>query len=488
MEAFLRALLKLIAQTDPGFAGRHPASLPPLDEVELSSVDYVVESVPMSLRALRPVPWPDMEGYADGSAPTVPDWRRLAEQALRVNALDDAIAFADGAITAEHASGERMGQLRLVQAIAGRWLGRFADAERWAREAVELLPRDSTGWCSAIGHLALACGSMGKNDELPGLARQLLAVEAKAAPSGAHVIGLNRLIVQLVRAGNVEMAQRLALAVGALAGRQGDVDAIVQAWIDVGKAALALHAGDLTTYLEMLESALVGFADAGDPRNTCLQRSYIGYAYRELGVYDRAEGILRNALVVGEPMKLHINSTVQVNLGFTLARLGRLDEALEVETAAHALCVRLGNRRSDTFSRIYLAEIHRLRGDLANAEEEARRAVAMATTPGTRAYGLATLGHMLLARDPREALTAARDAMGTLQSLEGIEEGEPLIRLVHVLALEATGDRARAIDHAREAHQRLIERASRIVDPGLRRSFLERVPENARIRALQRSP
>jgi tetratricopeptide (TPR) repeat protein len=238
-----------------------------------------------------------------------------------------------------------------------------------------------------------------------------------------------------------------------------------------------------------VESAVLGFVEAGDPRNACLQRSNIGNAYLMLGVYDRAESILRDALVVGEPMRLHLIGTVQVNLGFTLARLGRLDEALAVASAAHALCARLGYHRSDTFARIYLAEIHRLRGDLTSAEEAARRAVAAAISPATRAYAQATLGHVLLLCDRApEALPIAREAMATLQSLEGIEEGESLILLVHVLALEANGDRAAAVDHARAAHQRLNERAQTITESSLRRSFLERVPENARIRALVRSP
>jgi hypothetical protein len=106
-----------------------------------------------------------------------------------------------------------------------------------------------------------------------------------------------------------------------------------------------------------------------------------------------------------------------------------------------------------------------------------------------RAYALATQAHAQLARArPSEALASARQAMAMLQARDGAEEGESLIRLVYVLALEATGSRALAVDHAREAQRRLKERADKIAEPNLRRSFLEKVPENARILALIRSP
>ena len=55
-------------------------------------------------------------------------------------------------ITTCHASGEVLGQMRLVQAIALRWLGHYPDAERCALEAHAALPQGSTGWYAALGH------------------------------------------------------------------------------------------------------------------------------------------------------------------------------------------------------------------------------------------------------------------------------------------------------------------------------------------------
>jgi len=74
--------------------------------------------------------------------------------------------------------------------------------------------------------------------------------------------------------------------------------------------------------------------------------------------------------------------------------------------------------------------------------------------------------------------------MSILHKLEGVEEGESLIRLVHALALEAPRDAGGAEAAITEARRRLLERADRINDARLRRNFLDHIPENARTLAM----
>ena len=93
---------------------------------------------------------------------------------------------------------------------------------------------------------------------------------------------------------------------------------------------------------------------------------------------------------------------------------------------------------------------------------------------------------MLLARGlADEALDVVRPAhVAVASGLHAI--GEAKIRLVFAKALAATGDRATAQDVIATARERLIERAARISNSDLRRSFLERVPENERTLVLAR--
>ena len=499
MQAFLRAVLEVAASVDPGFQARHARSIPKhVSEIvvgpgrgELDSDISVDEDTRPSISriypAVRPVVRPDLEWHEDLPLAPVRGLEWYAEQALSVNALEDAIALAEQAVVTVQATGDLLGRMRLVQAIAHRWLGHFAAAERSAEEALGCLPPGSAGWYTAFGHLAMAVGYLGKTDRLVELAAELAEVSPGGRAVGAHVRALCQVAVFLVRAGLIALAERLfglAQQMTAIVpyGEQG-----VRAWVDLATAEFALHAGDPTTFLRLVESAVEGFAEAGDARNASLQRANMGNAYMQLGAFSRAERVLRQAITVAEPMKLSFLAPVRANLGFALARLGHLAEALAIETDAVQRCVEQGYRRFEAAARIYLAEILSLHGELARAEAQAQQAEACSPgSPSIRAHALATLAGILLRRgEVPLALVKAREAMDILASLEGVEEGEALIRLVYILALESSGlhDEARA--RIREAQERLQVRSERISDPRWKRGFLENVPENAATMALE---
>jgi hypothetical protein len=85
-----------------------------------------------------------------------------------------------------------------------------------------------------------------------------------------------------------------------------------------------------------------GREQVGDPRNACLQRVRVGYAWARLGGYERAIDTLRSALsaarTFGLPAALAL---AQHNLGIALGRgatrprdVDRLTGARDVEEAA----------------------------------------------------------------------------------------------------------------------------------------------------------
>ena len=94
---------------------------------------------------------------------------------------------------------------------------------------------------------------------------------------------------------------------------------------------------------------------------------------------------------------------------------------------------------------------------------------------------LGTLARVNLTMGDLEAATHhATTAMAILAATGPAEEGDAEIRLVHAEALDADGHHDAAVTALTKALRRVEERASRISDPALRRSFLERVPEHAR--------
>jgi hypothetical protein len=157
-----------------------------------------------------------------------------------------------------------------------------------------------------------------------------------------------------------------------------------------------------------------------------------------------------------------------------------------VETRAVDAGRAQGDPRLEGNSRIYLSEIAYLAQDFASAEKEARASAEILTAvPSLRAVALAGQARALIElKRPKEAEEKAKEAMGLLDDLGGIEEGESLVRLSFAEALDARGDRESARRAIGTARDRLHVRGSRITEPTWRESFLRQVPENARTLAL----
>ena len=100
--------------------------------------------------------------------------------------------------------------------------------------------------------------------------------------------------------------------------------------------------------------------------------------------------------------------------------------------------------------------------------------------PSLRATALALLARSRLAQGRAgDALGPAEEAFAQLEAAGSVEEGEALVRLAHAEALEAAGRRGEALAARAAARARLLERAARLRDPGLRERFLTQVPDHA---------
>ncbi|MRG93812.1 serine/threonine-protein kinase [Polyangium spumosum] len=454
-----------------------------LDEDTVTELDEAIASLATTTIATVPrseIEWRDAAALFPGSPPTAEE--NAAFDALGVNALRDAEAHAARAIEASSAP-ETIARMRLVQAIARRWLGHMAEARRAAEEAITRLPRGSTAYHAALGHLVIASASMGDGARIAAFVDELAALAREGVLSEAHIVTAGRLVVALVRAGLPDRAHDVFAGAQRLAQRHSVASAFVFAWLDVARAELALHEGDLIAYVRRIESAVENFTSAGDMRNACLQRCNIGNAYLHLGAYGLAVAAFREAQAIAEPMQLDFVSSLLANLGYALAHMENLTEAIVVETAALERLVRQGNRRGEGFVRVYLSTILRLAGRTDEALAMAQQAMDVSEgVPAVRACALALVaGIKIVQNNVREAFTKATEAMQILDRLEGIEEGESLIQWTYALALRVNGAEEEALRRITEARRRLQKRADRISDPRWRQSFLEQVPDNARV-------
>jgi tetratricopeptide (TPR) repeat protein len=215
----------------------------------------------------------------------------------------------------------------------------------------------------------------------------------------------------------------------------------------------------------------------------------LGGVRAQLGAFEQAEAALREALATADRLHLpFIRASARLNLGVALAGRGAIHEALVEERQAAAEALAQGDRRVQAAAQLYLAQVLTDAGAFAEAEAAARAGLGRAGPIWPlSAYAHGALARALLGQGRAdEALPAAAEAMRLLQELGRIELGEALIRLSYAESLHATGARDRACEAIRDARARLLARATKIAEPALRQTFLDRIREHARTMALAR--
>jgi len=406
--------------------------------------------------------------------------RRAAAHALEAN---DFAAVID---RVEHgtrcgAEGEVLGALHTLAAEARKWRGELAEAESSALAAMELLPRGSGLWLRAAAQVA-GCGApLGHRDLVISVAEAVIAAHGGSSP---WLQCAARVALPLMHAGVFDLADQLLT----LASRStATVDRYAIATTYRVQALRAQYAGDSGRALLCMREAVECFRGAGDLRNASVASVDVGFLSSETGLYEDAENVLRAARADAERLGLRtVEAFALNNLALPLAFQGKLEEAREVAEVSAQMFASQGDRRFEAGSWIYLARLLLLVPALETAEVAARRGVELADkAPTTHAHALAALAQVLLAKGKNEeALAIAEKANGILIELGAMDEGESLVRLTLVEALIANGDLESGRVALDVAHERLLKRAERIRDRDMHQSFLERVPENARILSL----
>ncbi|MBI2895818.1 MAG: protein kinase [Deltaproteobacteria bacterium] len=240
--------------------------------------------------------------------------------------------------------------------------------------------------------------------------------------------------------------------------------------------------GDVGAAMPLHHEVLLLYEDAGDPRNATLARMAIGYCSLLVGRYadaiselERSRDLSRAAgNRVGEGFALH-------NLGLAYARAGDVEAGLAAEIASFELAAATDHTRLGAYASWYRAQILFEAGRVAEAwdvlsdvlhrTEVAKGALACELGALSAAI-LSALGRRAEARDEAVRALALRDAAGGIGELEA-----DLFLAAHDSGME--GALARGLES-------LMDRAGRISDPDVRRSFLEAVPAHARLLALAR--
>lgn len=341
------------------------------------------------------------------------------------------------------------------------------------------LPKWSSGWYRAAASLAALETRMAHHDRLCAIAETLTASPPSTV---AGTTAWARVSTLLRRAGEITLADRMLDGAESALSNVAAQDPMATACVLHARANKASFQGDLGASLALREDACRHAESTGDLRFACTQKTNVALSHLELGACEAAERELRDVVARAESLGLHdLALGARSNLGLALARSGALTEARATILLALKESFAQHNRRLEAGSRIYLAMILHMLKDPRGAAQMARAALAISSSPSLRANALAVLARALSTQAlGKEALSTAMEAMMILRSTAGVEEGEMMIRLAHIEALLASRS-PEVRDAIQSGYLRLTEKAQKIGDPHWRKSFLQKVPENAEI-------
>ncbi|WP_428265930.1 serine/threonine-protein kinase PknK [Haliangium sp.] len=426
------------------------------------------------------------EHFLRGERPSqaVPHLVRAAEQALEGNDLQAVIDLGERGAGAQ-ADGVALGRLRGLQSVASYWRGDHAGGRRFGVAAAKLLEAGTGIWFVAVGTAMASCARLGDWRAIDELATAALTVRCEPGAESQQLICLCRLSFQLLFNGHYERGDRALDRIIVLAAEAGTLDALTQAHVHHLQSLRSALAGDIERTLRRLTLSVDAFERAGDIRNVALERTSLAWWWGELGYAVHAAKLCEeNLRFCIEQRAQQATTFAQINLGFLLAKVGRLERAKEVLEEAAAVCRAVGNARMEGWSCTNMAEVAHAGGDHGRAEEEAGRAVELLeVSPSLRAWALAVHARALLALGQVERAQAQARASVTIAGQVRLIHGASLPHLVLAQALHAGGDHDDARAALRTAVATLAARAGKLERSGWRERFLAK-PEHRTIQRL----
>ncbi len=364
----------------------------------------------------------------------------------------------------------------------------------FAEEVMRLAQRGSVPWARGAASKILGALRGGKIDDLLETLQRFREIVPAPDAVNALVLAANTGVFVLDVGGRIaessevmDLIERFCAVIGPVR-EQRSIAAALWRIASAVRDPYAKH--DPWSSLEHARAAL---RICEELRHTVLHtfaRGCHGMSLWYLGAMAEAEPVLGEATPKDDELGT-IASMWLFSLAWLRADRGALDEARH---AAERL-LHLGQSRhlpmEESRGHWALAEVLRRQRDLKGAEREIQAALGILAmvSPQDTPAALTTLCLVRLAQGRvAEALRVSDEAFGKYSAVDTCGFFRTaFVRLAHAEALEAAGDPDAAHAAIRVARERVLVAADRIQNPHYRKSFLEQVPENARILTLARS-
>jgi hypothetical protein len=405
---------------------------------------------------------------------------RAAEQALRGNDADAAITHATRGLEQGGADETTLALLGVLCEIHG-WLSQWEAAASYAEKVFRLARPGSSPWARAITAKLVHAHVSGRDDEVTALLGAARGVQPSAGEVDSLAVSIAILTFTLDAGGHFALGELCLEWLLDIAGAPG-----------VDRATSTAHEGTPAAILRGLAAPIRGESNnafelmasgaAARRRALAVAHGTCGMHAWLLGSFDAAEALLRRAISQNHDVG-PLSSFQSLFLAHVLADQGKLAEAL----AEAQKLTSVGQARrlpaEEGLGRAVLAEVLRRKSDLEAAEREALAAAdLLSSRPLDRMGSMATLAAIRVAAGQSSlALESARESVGAYESVRMFDFYKgAFARLTLAEALFAAGEEAAARATLADARDRLLACAAAIAEPSVRRSFLERVPENAR--------
>ncbi|APR83163.1 Adenylate cyclase [Minicystis rosea] len=412
-------------------------------------------------------------------------YTRAAQQALWGNDTDAAMAMARRGLDVGVPDDMRMLLLALL-CEAHSWRDDWDTAARYGEETIAISPPGSAPWATARRAQLGEAMRRGNIELFLEIVRTLESADPSPEAASAVVLALATAV--FILDWNCRFADATARHDRMVAIVEGAASSNLMArgWLHMTRSTRrTLALGEPWAGLAWGEAALATFEEANHSRGMLLARFALGGNAWSLGMHDRAKYELTATMVADEEFALG-SVLRELYLAHVLSEQGEIEEAKKVPRRLIERSRARNTPRYEGQARLALAEIFLRAGELGDAETEVHAAMALPQLmPLDRMHGTALRAAVLLAQGRvEEALATAEQAMAVYLKHEVLGPRHAFARLVHAEALHANGNVERARVMIGAARDLLLTRAANIEDAGMRASFLERVPENARTLAL----
>jgi eukaryotic-like serine/threonine-protein kinase len=412
---------------------------------------------------------------------------QAAERALRARDTDTAIERARRALALGLPDAEQTVLLRLLAEVHV-WRGEWEDATLRGEQALRLARPGTESWTRGMLATLAVVLREEKTEAFIELFGSLVTVEPLPEAVVSYAMAINFGSALMNRLGRFDLVSAGMQRVHAVVEPVAAHEPVARGWMHMSHVVIEAWAHeDPWAGLQHAEASRASFREANHRQNALLAQLMVAMNLWFLGVLEPAERELRGVQKGGTVFGL--SAPIQLFcIAGVLADRGALEEAFDVASGTIAAWQARGIHMYEGSGRRILADVLCRRGAYAAAEREARAALELLQfLPLERIAAITTLAAALLAQGrTAEALAAAEDAMQQYQALGAFGFRGTYARLIHVEALEATGDHARACSALAAARDRLLIQAAKIGDLAVRRGFLENLPENARTLALAR--